>query len=225
MSWVDWGDAPTAIGALIALGAAGFTYWQASEAKKARIAADRQAAAAEEALAEAREQTKAAKTSAEAAQGAVAAAETQAAEARTANELAQLALEHDRAERDEAAGPQFRLSPNRRKSGVHPVEITMVSGPPSIDVNVSWVSDPDGQWINPTDNSVGGLDTKNFGPHVMAPGRTVTLEIQLREPMAAYEVIVDLLCEEITQDRTPRRWKRGYAAILKPPPQVRVHHM
>lgn len=54
---MDWGDAPTSGAVVVALGAAAVSTWQAREAKKARGAAERQATAAEAALAEMRKQT------------------------------------------------------------------------------------------------------------------------------------------------------------------------
>ncbi len=212
MSAIDWGDVEAWAAAGIAVIAAGFAAWQAYEARKVRTTAA-------EALTEAKMQTAAAMTSADAAQRSVQVAREQAAEARRANYLAHEALEQERAERYEAAGPDFTLTPGRRCGLVHSVTVTMTAGGPyQADIEVTWVNVPDGDWYDPEENTVGGLRADNVGPHVMTRGSSFDIGIHARERYEKYEVIVHFVCREIVAaGQEPRTWTRSAAATLKPP--------
>lgn len=225
MDWIDWGDAPAWAGTAIALAAMVYTIIKARGAKESGEVAERQAKAAEssaeaagQSVGAAERAATAAEDQASAARRAVEAAEAQAAEARKANELAQEALEHERAERHEASGPDFTLTPGRRSGLVHSVQVTMTGGGPyQVDVEVTWVSVPDGHWVNHEDDSVGGLHAENVGPHVMTRGSTFELAVQVRERYEPYQVIVHFECREIAQGPLLRQWTRSAAATLKPP--------
>lgn len=167
---MDWGDVPTTIAAAIALIAALVALWQASEARKARVATQEQADAAKETLKETRAQTEAAKNSATAAmlqvnaaekaahaaedqvreaRRAADAAEEQAAQAKAQVEVARQQLETERLHRESATATDHvqavytMLKSAREITSTVPGVINIIANSTQYTIGHSWLrNDP-----------------------------------------------------------------------------------
>ncbi len=209
---MDAGDWIAVAAALIAVGSMAAAFWQAGEAGKSRKIANEQAILAAGSYEAAREQTAIARDAAESAR-------TQAREAAEANALAREAIDDERAARDEAAGPEFTLSAGRRSKGVHKVTVTMVSGPPKVEVMLTSTSAPALTIIHENEES-GGVKAAHIGPHQMVQGKSFEFEISVPDNDVTATLEAELRCQEI--GGAEREWARTYAVDLPRPPRAGV---
>lgn len=191
MDWIDWGDAPAWVAAIVAIVATVYAIKQARGAKDASTQADRRASAAEK--------------SAEAAQRAADAAEVQANEGQRTNKLAEQALDLARSERHARDTPEFRCVKATLRE--HRVVATVVAhyAPEKLHVEA----------LIPPDNAVQGVSNNakqepspviEWGNVVTDTQRQVVVHFapeQLKRPprprQVSVEVPLQLNCRTITE--------------------------
>jgi hypothetical protein len=191
---LNWGDLPTAFGALVALAAASVALRQAGEATKARkaaeiqaaeaqrarVAAERQAVAAEEALAEMRKQTE--------------------------------VMEHERVARDDQDGPTLLVAARRHRGDRHYFTVKIEDGGPEVDVAI------DEARITNIDDLAVSVPATCAEPRRMVAGAPIEFAVDFVRPSKAVHVAVKFSCLEI--DGRGRTWTRWTTARFSGPPIV-----